>query len=501
MSSESSPSPVPDHVPDEHEIRRWLSRCRPLNDPVRFWATLAGWATIASPVILIGSTAIAQLSAGAAAWPPMLLIGSLTVGSMIAWLGIQPLRVSAKKPKVLFLRAFYRDDLGGSEGLTRTRLRTCLPGPFSLGGIRAPKKRMPFYSRFLGEGVLGLFYLGSNRFELEAEDKNWIARLLASAAAARAIVIDLRSLTPHVHDEIELATSLATENHRLYVLTDHSRTRDEWLDQLALASKSNRESLGDGRIKFLQAEDLTEGSRESLGRCVADLAGIPDTPMGVSPAAFRKVRSLVAENDWATSFWRTPFGTWILFSVLIIAATWLLARVSELPTRWLEYATIAVVGILYVTASCRTVACSFRQRRLGIKSRPSLGSAILCPGFVFALWGGLALLLTAMARIREEAKSQQTRADLLALSSGVMAYKVTCERLPTREQGLAALVEKPQQPPTPTRWVQIMDRLPLDAWGNDYQYTPDPSPSEGYELRSAGPDGKLNTKDDLSERF
>ena len=37
-------------------------------------------------------------------------------------------------------------------------------------------------------------------------------------------------------------------------------------------------------------------------------------------------------------------------------------------------------------------------------------------------------------------------------------------------------------------------RMTKDTWGNDYQYTPK---ENGYEIRSAGPDGQMGTPDDL----
>jgi len=68
---------------------------------------------------------------------------------------------------------------------------------------------------------------------------------------------------------------------------------------------------------------------------------------------------------------------------------------------------------------------------------------------------------------------------------------------PTTEQGLAALVSKPDTPPRPTRWYQLYSELPLDPWGNGYVYrSPGTKHPEGYDLFSSGPDHKPDTKDD-----
>ena len=64
----------------------------------------------------------------------------------------------------------------------------------------------------------------------------------------------------------------------------------------------------------------------------------------------------------------------------------------------------------------------------------------------------------------------QAESDLNAITTQLRTYELFCLQFPTTEQGLKALVEKPTIPPIPRRWEQLMEKLPMDPWGNPYQY-------------------------------
>lgn len=76
-------------------------------------------------------------------------------------------------------------------------------------------------------------------------------------------------------------------------------------------------------------------------------------------------------------------------------------------------------------------------------------------------------------------------------------YQTTTGTYPTTEQGLEALVERPSIPPIPKEWIQKLESIPLDPWGNPYVYTFDPDEIPGYriELFSLGPDGEESDDD------
>ncbi|CAG9298381.1 type II secretion system major pseudopilin GspG [Celerinatantimonas diazotrophica] len=99
---------------------------------------------------------------------------------------------------------------------------------------------------------------------------------------------------------------------------------------------------------------------------------------------------------------------------------------------------------------------------------------------------------------KEKADQKKAQADVVALENALQMYKLDNGRYPTTEQGLKALVQKPQSAPIPRdyRHGGYIRRLPNDPWGNPYQMR---SPGEhgDIDVFSDGPDGQPGTKDDI----
>ena len=70
----------------------------------------------------------------------------------------------------------------------------------------------------------------------------------------------------------------------------------------------------------------------------------------------------------------------------------------------------------------------------------------------------------------DQARAARAQSDIAAISSAVNLYRLDNFRYPTTEQGLAALVSAPANPPEAANWAGYMDRLPQDPWGQPYQY-------------------------------
>ena len=70
---------------------------------------------------------------------------------------------------------------------------------------------------------------------------------------------------------------------------------------------------------------------------------------------------------------------------------------------------------------------------------------------------------------------------------------------PTTEQGLQALREPPSDLPNPKKWDMYLGKpVPLDPWGNRYQYQcPGRSDNAPYDIWSWGPDKTDGTDDDI----
>jgi general secretion pathway protein G len=113
----------------------------------------------------------------------------------------------------------------------------------------------------------------------------------------------------------------------------------------------------------------------------------------------------------------------------------------------------------------------------------------------------IALLLGAaiykMAPAVDVAKGTRTQADIQGIRTMLLAYSGRNGFYPTTEQGLKALVNKPETEPIPTNWSRLMDEVSKDAWGSEYIYRcPGIKNPSSYDLYSAGPDRIPDTQDD-----
>jgi general secretion pathway protein G len=68
----------------------------------------------------------------------------------------------------------------------------------------------------------------------------------------------------------------------------------------------------------------------------------------------------------------------------------------------------------------------------------------------------------------DQAKVEATKVQMKAIKDALEQYKLDNGFYPTTEQGLKALVEKPNTPPVPTRWREYLDKVPKDAWDRFY---------------------------------
>jgi general secretion pathway protein G len=83
-----------------------------------------------------------------------------------------------------------------------------------------------------------------------------------------------------------------------------------------------------------------------------------------------------------------------------------------------------------------------------------------------------ALIVPKVISRPDEARVVAARQDIATIVQGLKLYRLDNGRYPTTEQGLAALVSRPTVAPLPQHWKSggYLDRMPLDPWGNPYQY-------------------------------
>jgi len=90
-----------------------------------------------------------------------------------------------------------------------------------------------------------------------------------------------------------------------------------------------------------------------------------------------------------------------------------------------------------------------------------------------------------------KAKPVAAKTQIENLKTALSTYWLENNAYPTTEQGLTALVKKPEAEPLPANWDgPYMDGdVPKDPWGNDYVYE-SPSGDREFAIISYGADGK-----------
>lgn len=91
----------------------------------------------------------------------------------------------------------------------------------------------------------------------------------------------------------------------------------------------------------------------------------------------------------------------------------------------------------------------------------------------------------------DEARVIAARNDVRTLTGALKLYYLDNGRYPTTEQGLRALVAKPERDPVPRNWKSggYVEQLPLDPWGQPYQYI-NPGIHGEIDVFSLGADNK-----------
>jgi len=111
---------------------------------------------------------------------------------------------------------------------------------------------------------------------------------------------------------------------------------------------------------------------------------------------------------------------------------------------------------------------------------------------VIVILGVLAALVVPRVLERpDEARAVAAKSDIAALMQALKLYRLDNQRYPTAEQGLAALVTRPELPPVPPNWKPngYVDKLRNDPWGRPYQYL-NPGLKGEIDVWSFGADGQ-----------
>lgn len=125
----------------------------------------------------------------------------------------------------------------------------------------------------------------------------------------------------------------------------------------------------------------------------------------------------------------------------------------------------------------------------------------------------MAILVLLAGLVAPRVLGSKRKADINAAKTQIGAFKGALERyaldmndFPTTEQSLSVLVEEPEGSEDGEtaggKWdgpYLSTEDLPMDPWGNPYQYEYPPTHGQGKdpELWSYGPDGQDDTEDDI----
>ncbi len=98
----------------------------------------------------------------------------------------------------------------------------------------------------------------------------------------------------------------------------------------------------------------------------------------------------------------------------------------------------------------------------------------------------------------DQSKVTTAQTQVKILRGAVENLRMDMGRYPTAEEGLALLNKAPNDPVLAARWrgPYLDDAVPLDPWGNPYQYSLPGANGHGFALYSLGADNKRGGEGD-----
>lgn len=92
----------------------------------------------------------------------------------------------------------------------------------------------------------------------------------------------------------------------------------------------------------------------------------------------------------------------------------------------------------------------------------------------------------------DEAKVTKAKVDMKSIEEALGLFKLDNGFYPSTDQGLKALVEKPQTGRIPERYSNgaYLKKVPMDPWNNPYIYLSPGVHSQNFDLISYGADGE-----------
>jgi len=98
----------------------------------------------------------------------------------------------------------------------------------------------------------------------------------------------------------------------------------------------------------------------------------------------------------------------------------------------------------------------------------------------------------------DKAKVDSTKIQMKQLITALKDYRRICNSYPDTDQGLDALVQKPEVGNECKNWEQSMEKLPKDSWNKEFIYESDGRKFTLISLGQDGAEGGEETAKDIS---
>ena len=136
---------------------------------------------------------------------------------------------------------------------------------------------------------------------------------------------------------------------------------------------------------------------------------------------------------------------------------------------------------------------NFRRRRGGF----TLMEILLVLAILVVLGS---LVTVGYVTIQRNANIDSAKTQIRMFEEAIGMYRLDVGKYPSGDQGLQALrLQPPDAPANKWRGPYMTIEIPMDPWGNPYQYQEitDSLNQPSFEVMSNGPDGNNGTGDDI----
>jgi len=109
-----------------------------------------------------------------------------------------------------------------------------------------------------------------------------------------------------------------------------------------------------------------------------------------------------------------------------------------------------------------------------------------------------AIVVPKLAGRSEQARVTAAQSQIAAFGTALDVFETDNGYYPRGSEGLNELLVAPRDAQS-WKGPYLKTEIPLDPWGNAYVYEyPGKNNANGYDLSSAGPDGRAGTEDDIN---